>query len=952
MDSGSSTLEGTVTATNHDVFATKGHPLTTSATPVNTIWNLLLDASKSEGHIAIHESNRDGAATEIGYSNLMRGSEEKALLIQEISDLTTGSVILIHFDNHRQNFEWLWAVIRAGFIPAMSTPFSSDASQRQNHISHLKILLKNPLLLTTTTTLDRYPEANTIRHQGIESIPKPSRRGANVRPAPDTSPVPPDLDSAILVLTSGSTGNAKAVSLTVPQILSSIRGKSEAFGTTSSSVFLNWIGMDHVANLTEMHLHAMSLGAKQIHVQANDLLAEPLLFLRLLAKYQVTHTFAPNFFLALLEKELSRCPKSDPIWSIELGALKTIVSGGEANVIQTAGSLNMLLSEMGVRNQIIRAGYGLTESCAGLTYASLDLDYEEREGHEFASLGHPITGAMVRITTDDGQIASVGEVGNLELSGPVIFKKYYNDPNATQKAFTKDGWYITGDRAYIDLYQKLNLTGRVKEVINVNGVKFFPIDIETAIERTSFPSVIPSFTAAFSYRPAGSSTESYCLVYGSNEQGDSTRTVDAIAKLCSGLLGSRPMWIIPLPIGLLDKSTLGKLSRSKIKEQFEKGVYDDRKIEVASAMRAVALKDKVVPETETQARIVKVLSEMLNIPLDEISINRSVFELGVTSVGLFRFERELRRQIKGPTISAIAFLNNPIIQHIAEAFDDRSSREYDPVVQLQAHGRKTPLWLVHPASGNVLAFLPLARTVTDRPLFALTARGLSNQETLFSSIAEMADTYFKRLKLVQPVGPYAITGYSLGTTVAFEIAKRLEENGDHVAFCAALDSPPHVVPLVKDLDWTDAAVLVSYFLGLIFQDDVSPLSQRFRGLSRIDVVKGILDVSRSEQRATLRLDPEQLLAIANVTDNFGSMAKKYHPEGQVDKVDIFFCTPLRSVEQDRHAWIRDHLSKWQSFSRTPVEYHECEGEHAEMLNPEHVFGFEERLNKALQLRGL
>ena len=117
---------------------------------------------------------------------------------------------------------------------------------------------------------------------------------------------------------------------------------------------------------------------------------------------------------------------------------------------------------------------------------------------------------------------------------------------------------------------------------------------------------------------------------------------------------------------------------------------------------------------------------------------------------------------------------------------------------------------MHPASGNVLAFLPLARTVTDRLLFAFTARGLSKNETLFSSISEVSDTCYKHVKKTQPHGSYALTGYSLGTTVAFELAKRLEANGDIVAFSAALDSPPHVISLgpTPRLDYGRSASLL------------------------------------------------------------------------------------------------------------------------------------------------
>lgn len=921
---------------------------------IGSLWQLLKMASDSPENVVIYKPGSElGNITpsQIGYRHLLRASELKACSIQHIPRMKRDCVVLLHFDNHTQNIEWLWAVIRAGFIPAISTPFSADPNQRETHIKHLKVLLEDPIVLTSDALASQYPELYTLSLHTVEELQTHCENELDSPPALRSQ----DLDRpSVLMLTSGSTGNAKAVCLTVPQIVSSVCGKSHSWLTTRSSVFLNWIGLDHVANLTEVHLHAMLLGAQQIHVQANDVLANPLLFVHLLAKHRVTHTFAPNFFLALLEKSLNDSDPSDPVFSLNLSCLQSIMSGGEANVVHTAENVGRLLNGLGAQGQVIRIGYGLTESCAALMYGMLDSDYEAKEKHEFASIGKPITGAQVRISRDDGTPADVYEVGDLEISGPVVFKQYYNDPATTMRAFTEDGWYITGDRAYLDSSYKVNMSGRAKEVIVINGVKHFPVDIEAAIEKASLPGILPSYIAAFPHRPQDSPTETYCIVYGSVAGKDEPfRTAYTISHITSRIVSTRPRWIVPLPQARLDRSSLGKLSRTKIQKQFESGVYDNEKIEVSRAMRQIALENRVPPESKTEQLIVGVLSKMLELPDDEISVDRTIFELGITSVGLFRFEQSLRKHLHfGLGISIITFLSNPIIRSIASAIDNQHSRQYDPVVQLQQRGNKTPLWLVHPASGNVLAFLPLARTVTDRPLFALTARGLSDNETLFSSIAEMSDTYYKHVKKTQPRGPYALTGYSLGTTVAFELAKRLEANGDTVAFCAALDSPPHVIPLVQDLDWTAAAVLVSYFLELIPQDSVPPLIARFRGLSKPATVQGVLDVSRPEQRASLNLDVEQLLAIVNVTDNFGSMAKTYHPGGHVGKMDVFFCTPLHSVEKDRERWVKGQLSKWSEFSRKEIEFHECDGDHADMLNPTYVEGFEKRLNGVLTARGI
>ena len=116
-------------------------------------------------------------------------------------------------------------------------------------------------------------------------------------------------DIAILMLTSGSTGNPKAVCLHHGQILYSLRGKSMRHGTTCHDVFLNWTGLDHVANLIEIHLHATALAASQIHISGSDVLADPTLFLQVVHSTRTTYTFAPNFFLAALVRTIESLDK-------------------------------------------------------------------------------------------------------------------------------------------------------------------------------------------------------------------------------------------------------------------------------------------------------------------------------------------------------------------------------------------------------------------------------------------------------------------------------------------------------------------------------------------------------------------------------------------------------------------------------------------------------------------
>ena len=927
--------------------------------PLENLVHLLEAASSTLAGTSIHNDCclNDCAVpnvNRISYAQLLCQSKSCAPLIYDAFGGTRDRIVLLYFDTHLENLQWFWTVAYSELIPAILPPLAPLHHQRDQQLRHLKSLLHDPIILTSEKLATQVPEFEHLSLQTVESL----HDGHHVK-SPEASNMVKIDRPAVIMLTSGSTGNAKAVPLTFPQILRSIQSKSEALDSTAKSIFLNWIGLDHVANLTEIHLQAMLLGAEQIHVQASDLLSDPLLFLRIISKHRVSHTFAPNFFLALLDKQLAEVDSQNAVLDLDLSCLRTIVSGGEANPVQTAKTLTTRLHSFGAKGQIICLGYGLTEASAALTYGVLDPAYEEQEGHEFASVGKPITGAQVRIRGATGLPAEPNEVGDLELSGPVVFRGYYNDLASTEKAFTEDGWFITGDTGYIDTNGRLNLAGRTKDVIVINGAKYFPHDIEAAIEKENIPGVIPSYIAAFSHRPKNSHTEGYCIIYSSAQAQGSLeangQTMIALSKVASSLVGLKPEWVIAVSRTRLNKSSLGKLSRSKIQAEFEQGLFDDAKTEATRIMEEFARQKFQPPQTPTEIKVVQVLSEMLAIAADTVSTHSTVFELGITSLTLFRFEQTLRRSLNlDRGVSIITFLSNPVISSIAHAIDNQHSRTYNPVVQLQTQGTKTPLWLVHPASGNVLAFLPLARTIVDRPLYALTARGLSSGETLFSSIAEMADTYYTHLKRVQPDGPYALTGYSLGTTVAYELAKRLEANGDAVAFCGALDSPPHVIPLVAPLDWTAAAVLVSYFVELIPQTQVPELIAALRGKTsgKLDTINSILAIARPEQREALNLDPEQLLAIVDVTDNFGTMAKKYHPEGNVAKVDVFFCTPLHHVEINREKWLEDHLRSWQDFSREGIELHECEGDHADMLNPTFVKGFAKRLEGVLGARGL
>jgi acyl-CoA synthetase (AMP-forming)/AMP-acid ligase II len=121
-------------------------------------------------------------------------------------------------------------------------------------------------------------------------------------------------------------------------------------GMTSSDVVLNWIAFDHVAALLESHLLAVFVGATEVQVPAQRLLADPVHFLRLVDTHRVTVTFSPNFLLGSIVKS-HRATPDEP--SLDLSGLRHIIPGGEALVGATARNLFDLFAPHGLRRNAL-----------------------------------------------------------------------------------------------------------------------------------------------------------------------------------------------------------------------------------------------------------------------------------------------------------------------------------------------------------------------------------------------------------------------------------------------------------------------------------------------------------------------------------------------------------------------------------------------------------------------
>ncbi|KAK0712211.1 acyl-protein synthetase [Apiosordaria backusii] len=967
-------------------------------------WECLQDVLKERAeldpprHLLLYSlGSTSSSPKQVSYGMLYDDAKTNSLKLATLPSFEEGRPVLLHLEGHWDTIVWFWAVLLAGGIPVLSSPLSNVEEHRAKHLQELSRLLESPICITRAASLPLFEGSNhSLKLQTLETLPSstevPTRstgrrkKDGTSRPSRTTSQ---NTTPAVLMLTSGSTGNAKAVRLTHRQILAAVAGKASVRPLPPDGAFLNWIGLDHVASLVEIHIQALWMGVDQVHVHAADVVASPRLFLDLLSKHRVSRSFAPNFFLAKL---VATCSENDDATTSSSGAKKwdlsnlaVLASGGEANDVQTCVTASALLVQYGAPHNVITPGFGMTETCAGSIFNLNCPVYDVAKGRAIASLGRCMPGIQMRVVDSlTGFALARGEQGNLEVRGAVVFDGYYRNPAATSAAFTADGWFRTGDRAMIDEEGNLSLVGRAKDVINVNGAKIVTADIQASLEM-ALRHTCTARVVCFPSRALGAATEKITVAYVPQEwppNAEEIAKVDALAVQACMMVSTASVPVVfsvgPQSQLLLPISSLGKISGAKMAAMFEAGKFDNDVEHHRQILREFQRSEQPpvhagLSEHEIILRTDFAVVGGIDNPTT-IRVDVPLFELGFTSMDLIRLKYRIDTRL-GITVAVAVLLKHPTVRSLAAELrkltegrtttDSKADKvspsdnppaptetEYDPVVVLRSTGNKTPLWLVHPGVGEVLVFVGLAQHMRadDRPVYALRARGFEPGRVGFTSISEAVDTYVTAIRRRQPHGPYALAGYSYGAMLAFEAAKKLQSSSEEVRFLGSFNLPPHIKTRMRQLNWNTCLLNLSQFLGLVTEDcDDKDVHS---AIGHDEALKRLLSIADSERMQELGLTAQALARWADVAYSLQSMAVEYEPSGSVACIDVFHAEPLRAAAPSRSEWVSKQLSRWGEFCQTEPRFHAVGGAHYTMLAPHHVASFAETLRMALADRGV
>src|SRR5262249_13480045 len=193
----------------------------------------------------------------------------------------------------------------------------------------------------------------------------------------------------------------------------------------------------------------------------------------------------------------------------------------------------------------------------------------------FLSVGRPCRGVSVRIV-DGERVVEPGVEGEISVKSPGVMQGYYNNPDATRRVLSADGWLRTGDLGFLDAEGYLYISGRLKDLIILGGENLIPADVEEIVDHV--PGI--RYSAAVAVDSARTGSQRLCVVA---ELRDADGTPEAMSHLVREIVqrvhrgrGHRPGRVLLVTPGTIPKTSSGKIQRSQLVAIIDKDEPRDR----------------------------------------------------------------------------------------------------------------------------------------------------------------------------------------------------------------------------------------------------------------------------------------------------------------------------------------------------------------------------------------
>jgi amino acid adenylation domain-containing protein len=388
-------------------------------------------------------------------------------------------------------------------------------------------------------------------------------------------------------------------------------------------------------------------------------------------------------------------------------------------------------------------------------------------------VGRAVPDKQVALLDASGREVAPGEVGEIAVRSRFLAAGYWRQPDLTREKFAlmDDGetrLFRTGDLGRWRADGSLVHLGRADRQVKIRGYRVEPGEIENALL------AIPSVREAAVCAEPDARGEARLVAYLAPARGAPLGVTELRRRLGERL----PHTMLPAEFVVRDElptTPTGKLDRR--------------------ALRASDFPDGAPPPGESlvpardgiEFQLQMIWEEVLGHP--EPGVTDDFFELGGDSIRAAELVAKIEAAM-GRALDLAAFLETPTIAATTRRLREKECvSSFRFLVPLQIRGAAPPFYCVHPATGNVLHFVNLARHLApEQPFYGLQARGLEGREPYHDRIEQMAADYLAEVRRHQPAGPYFLGGRCvIGGLVATEMARQILAGGERVALLALFD---------------------------------------------------------------------------------------------------------------------------------------------------------------------
>ncbi len=352
-----------------------------------------------------------------------------------------------------------------------------------------------------------------------------------------------ETDTAVILYTSGTTGNPKGAMLTQRNIVHSCMHYEACMRLQASDRSALAVPASHVTGLIASIASMLKVGGAIIITPPFK--AES--FIATLAAERVTHTLTvPAIYnLCLLHPSFA---------SADLSAWRIGGYGGAPMPVATIDALTERLPRLTLLN-----AYGSTEATSPATMMPTGQTRDHAD-----SVGVVLPAADIRVMDDAGRELPAGETGELWIAGPMVVPGYWNNPEATAAAFTAGYWH-SGDLGSIDDEGYVRVFDRKKDMLNRGGFKIYSVEVENVL--MAWPGMVE---AAIVGRPCPVLGERvHAFVHGpSADKDDAALRAFIAARLADYKIPETITWCeTPLP-----RNANGKLMKRLLRAQLVAGI--------------------------------------------------------------------------------------------------------------------------------------------------------------------------------------------------------------------------------------------------------------------------------------------------------------------------------------------------------------------------------------------